>query len=647
LQTSLSVLVPVFNEQYLVAESLRRLLVLEQSPYLDRIEVIVVDDCSRDATPEVLAEFAAARAAAPTRIAWTWLRHEVNQGKGRAIRTALDAATCEITVIHDADLEYHPEDLLRVVEVFVKEGADAVFGSRFAGGEVRRVLLYRHQLGNRLLTTLSNLATNLNLTDMETCYKAVRTDLLRSIPLVSNDFRIEPELTIKLAKRQARIFEVPISYSGRTYVEGKKINWRDGVKALVAIARFTLSDHIYKDDEYGSQILARLSRAPRFNAWMAEVIRDYCGERVLEIGGGVGNLTLRLVPRQTFVVSDINPLYLQTLRALTHGRPYLDVEYCDVSKGETFPSRTVPYDTVICLNVVEHIEDDEQALRNIAGVLAPDGRALILVPQGPGNFGTLDEVLGHHRRYTRDSLTAVAQRAGFEVDEILSFNRFGSIAWFLNGRILKRRNFGFFQIKLLNLIVPLMKAFERVSFMPPLSLIAVLRPAGAPPRPRPVSAARATTPQPGSASTSMARVGLVAAWTLLALVALAGALRDGRAYATGVGDAQAMCRGLPTYETVTDALAGQATVDFVVAADAERRAERFFCAQHALVPSLLRARPVDQLTAPSDTDVVLVDLSGAPSPSPAVDRVVQTIAGGELAVTGRAGDLVVLRRRSR
>ena len=182
--------------------------------------------------------------------------------------------------------------------MFVEEDADAVFGSRFAGGEVRRVLLYRHELGNRLLTFLCNLVTNLNLTDMETCYKAVRTDLLKSIPLVSNDFRLEPELTIKLAKRQARIFEVPISYSGRTYQEGKKINWqRRRSRRSAAIARFALSDDIYSADAYGSQILARLGRAPKFNAWMADTIRPFCGQRVLEIGGGVGNLTLQLVPR--------------------------------------------------------------------------------------------------------------------------------------------------------------------------------------------------------------------------------------------------------------------------------------------------------------------------------------------------------------
>src|SRR3954463_3255664 len=301
--TSLSVLVPVYNERFLVAASLERLKVLASSPDLDRVEVIVVDDASKDDTPQVLEEFQQ-RLGPDPKMTWLFLRHERNGGKGQAIRTALAHATCEITVIHDADLEYHPRDLLRIVKVFAQERADAVFGSRFAGGEARRVLLYRHQMGNRLLTFLTNVVTNLNLTDMETCYKAVRTDLLKSIPLTSNDFRIEPELTIKLAKRRARIFEVPISYAGRTYAEGKKINWRDGLAAVWAILAFSLSDNIYRQDRYGSQILARLSRAPRFNAWLADTIRPYCGTSVLEIGSGVGNLTRHLIPRDRYVASD-------------------------------------------------------------------------------------------------------------------------------------------------------------------------------------------------------------------------------------------------------------------------------------------------------------------------------------------------------
>ena len=495
---SLSVLVPAYNEQHLVAASLSRLEVLETSPHLDTVQVVVVDDCSRDATQEVLRAFAAQRGIAWTdegplesgvelkghgkrgKIEWVFLRHVLNGGKGKAVRTALAEATGQISVVHDADLEYHPRDLLRIVKVFVEEDADAVFGSRFAGGEARRALLFRHELGNRLLTFVTNLITNVNLTDMETCYKAVRTDLLRSIPLVSNDFRIEPELTIKLAKREARIFEVPISYSGRTYAEGKKINWKDGFKALWAMLRFWVSDQVYAADAHGSQILGRLARAPRFNAWMADVIRPHCGKRVLEIGSGTGNLTRRLVPRDAYVASDVNPLYLHTLRHLTHDRPYLDVALTDVTRGSSFPRLPEGFDTVVCLNVIEHVDDDRGALENIRRVLAPDGKAIVLVPHDPRLFGTLDEVLGHKRRYTAASLRQVAADAGFEVQEILTFNRVGSPAWWLNGKLLKRHHFGLVQIAMLNLLTPIFRRIDRALPFRPLSLIAVVRPVAAP-----------------------------------------------------------------------------------------------------------------------------------------------------------------------
>jgi glycosyltransferase involved in cell wall biosynthesis len=476
-KTSLSVLVPVYNEQYLVRTSLTRLEVLATSPALERIEVIVVDDCSKDDTPTVLREFAAEREGRGGPITWKFFRHEKNGGKGKAIQTALGHATCEISVIHDADLEYHPKDLVKLTQVFVEEEADAVFGSRFAGAEVRRAIFFRHEMGNRLLTLLCNLVTNMNLTDMETCYKAVRTDLLKSIPIVSNDFRLEPELTIKLAKRQARIYEVPISYSGRGYQEGKKINWRDGFRALSAMAGFALSDEIYRADAYRTHLLARRAKATRFNAWMADVIRPFCGDRVLEIGGGSGTFTLQLVPRRTFVVSDVNPLHLQRLRALQSDRPYLDVVGCDVEDRSTFPTTPGGFDTVIGINVIEHVKDDRQALANIRSVMSDDGRAILMVPHGPKNFGTLDEALGHQRRYSRESLTELARAGGFEVERLIPFNRFSAPVWFINGRIFKRRSYSALQIRVLNLLVPIIKLFDTIAPTSPLSLIAVLRPA--------------------------------------------------------------------------------------------------------------------------------------------------------------------------
>src|SRR6266849_6696382 len=263
--TTLSVLVPVYNEQFLVRASLERLLKLADSLLLSRVKIIVVDDGSTDQTHAELEAFQRALARISSgNLSWVFLTHEKNLGKAAAIQTALAHADTELTVIHDADLEYHPEDLLKMVQVFLAEEADAGFGSRFLAGEYRRVLFFRHELGNRLLTLLTNLVSDLNLTDMETCYKMVRTNLLKSIPLVSSRFGIEPEITVKLGKRAARIFEVPIRYAGRTYQDGKKIGWKDGFHAIASILRFACSDYIYAADEYGSQVLGRLSRAPRF-----------------------------------------------------------------------------------------------------------------------------------------------------------------------------------------------------------------------------------------------------------------------------------------------------------------------------------------------------------------------------------------------
>jgi SAM-dependent methyltransferase len=405
-------------------------------------------------------------------------RHSRNTGKGAAIRSALGLATGDISVIQDADLEYHPHDLPVMLRVMIGQDADAVYGSRFVSAGTRRVLMFRHQLGNRLLTFTCNLISNLNLTDVWTGYKVIRTALLKTIPIMSNDFRLEPEITIKLAKREARIFEVPISYFGRTYQEGKKINWRDGLLAIWAMLRYAISDDIYCADEHGSRILARLSRAPRYNSWMADTIRPYCGERVLEIGSGAGNLTRMLIPRSRYIASDINPLYLQTLASLAANRPYMQASYCDVTDVSSFPHPGEQYDTVICLNVIEHIADDRAALRNIKSVLSPSGRAIILVPQGPRNMGTLDEVLGHRRRYTQQSLRTLAGDCGLNVAAMLQFNRFGSIAWFLNGKIMRRRVFGLGQIWILNMLTPILRRLDAVLPLPPLSLIAVLQQGG-------------------------------------------------------------------------------------------------------------------------------------------------------------------------
>jgi glycosyltransferase involved in cell wall biosynthesis len=474
--TTLSVIIPAYNEQYLIEASLNGLAVLGESTCLQRITAIVVDDCSTDATAEAIRRFKAYLESSQNfkKFKWIWLQHEKNMGKGAAIRSALAHVDTHLVVIHDADLEYHPRDLLQMLELFLYEDADAVFGSRFMPGGYKRALFFRHALGNKFLTLLCDLVCDLNLTDMETCYKMVRADLLKSIPLQSSTFDVEPELAIKLAKRGSRIFEVPISYSGRTYAEGKKINWKDGVRALWAIFRYATSDKIYAADGYGGEILLRLNRAPRFTRWMADVIRPYVGNRILEIGAGIGNLTLHLIPREVYWATDINSEYLDTLERLRTNRPYLRIAHVDATDVSSFPTEP-SFDTVIFLNVLEHLANDLSALRNVHNVLEIGGVAVVLVPNGPGLFGTLDEVLGHCRRYTEEQLVAVGKSAGFKIERVLKFNRPGVLAWWLNGRILRRKTFGVAQIRLLNLLTPVFRVIDPWLPLPPLSLIAILR----------------------------------------------------------------------------------------------------------------------------------------------------------------------------
>jgi len=358
---------------------------------------------------------------------------------------------------------------------FVQESADAVYGSRFANSEYRRVIYYRHTLGNRLITFWADLLSDLNLTDVETCYKAVRTELLRSIPIRSNDFRLEIELTFKLAKRGARIFEVPISYSGRSYGEGKKIGFVDGLLAFSAILRWWVIDDLYDSQRYGSNILLSLSGTPRFNHWMGDVLRPWVGARVLEIGAGIGNITATLVPRERYTVSDVDSIYLDYLRNFAESRPYMDLLRIDLGEAADFEDLKERYDTVVCLNVLEHVADESRAVRNLHAVLEPGGRALVLVPRGPGLYGTLDEALDHERRYTRQSLRAVLEREGFEVERILDFNRVSVPGWWFNGKILKRRHFGRLQLKLLDWMIWLIRRIDRFFPWQGLSLIAIAR----------------------------------------------------------------------------------------------------------------------------------------------------------------------------
>lgn len=232
----LSIVIPVYNEAHTIAAIVARVERVELGGV--EKEIVIIDDCSSDGTRDTLIKLKAG--------AWKdrhdihVLFHERNQGKGAALRTGFEAASGDMVIVQDADLEYDPSEYPKLIAPILDGRADVVFGSRFAGGECHRVLYFWHSIANRMLTLLSNALTNLNLTDMEVCYKVFRREILQKITIEEDRFGFEPEITAKVARLKCRVYEVGISYSGRTYEEGKKIGWRDGVQALVCIVKYNL-----------------------------------------------------------------------------------------------------------------------------------------------------------------------------------------------------------------------------------------------------------------------------------------------------------------------------------------------------------------------------------------------------------------------
>ena len=232
----LSVIVPAYNEERTITTILNKLK-NSRSTYDVEKQVIVVNDCSKDKTRQVIEEFVKTDHGMDIRL----INHEVNKGKGAALRTGIQHATGDYVIVQDADLEYDPEEFDRLLKLLITDVADVVYGSRFMGGSAHRVLFFWHSIGNRVLTMVSNAFTNMNLTDMETCYKMFKREIIQSIDLKENRFGFEPEVTAKVSKIPGiRIYEVGISYYGRTYREGKKINWKDGFRAFYCIFKYNM-----------------------------------------------------------------------------------------------------------------------------------------------------------------------------------------------------------------------------------------------------------------------------------------------------------------------------------------------------------------------------------------------------------------------
>lgn len=456
----LSVIVPVYNEFFTVEEILRRVAAVEIPK-----EIIVVDDGSTDGTVEILKRLEdEAGDGEPLKVVF----HGRNRGKGAAIRTGLREVTGDVIIIQDADLEYDPQDYHKLLQPIRDGRAHVVYGSRFRG-EVRRVLYFWHSFGNRVVTTLSNMLTNLNLTDMETCYKMFRREVLEDLELKADGFGFEPEVTFKVARGGWRIYEVPISYSGREYWEGKKITWWDGVATIGILLKYALWD----DRDIGHWTLEELRRAPRYNGWVAERLLPFVGRRVLEVGAGVGTMTRYFATCEHVYATDRDSHHLRILQQKFGERKNFTVGAFDLEKGDSRALEGQGIDTILAINVLEHLADDAAALGTLHRILVPGGRLILFVPAMPNLYGSLDRNLGHVRRYARGDLRTRLEAAGFAVQELAYFNRLGVFGWFVNGRLLRRRRIPPVQVRIFNLLVPLFRLAEGVPLPFGQSLVAV------------------------------------------------------------------------------------------------------------------------------------------------------------------------------
>jgi glycosyltransferase involved in cell wall biosynthesis len=462
----LSVLIPVYNERRTLGEIVRRVL-NQDVPGVDEMEVIIVDDCSTDGSDQIIRQL---QEQYPQTIRPLLL--EENQGKGNAIRLAIHAASGDIAIIQDADLEYDPADYDTVLRPIITGKADVVYGSRFADREQRRVLYFRHTLANRFLTFISNWFTNLNLTDMETCYKAFRVEVAKTIPIRSKRFGIEPELTAKFAKRKLRIFEVPISYHGRTYAEGKKITWKDGVRAFGTILKFWLIDDMFEGD-YGHKDLIDMEAAPKYSEWTLERTQPYVGDLLLEIGSGIGNNVRILMQYTDVIATEIEPIYLQVLQNAYLNTPGVDVRVWNATLP---PPPDLPQpDSILCSNVIEHIQDDQRVVINADQVLKPGGRMIFIVPRGEKLYSSLDAAIGHVRRYDEDRLRALFASLDYQIDELFTLNKIGVLGWWYRGKVAKQAAIGRTGLKAFNVLVPIFKLIDPLLPWKGLSLVIVAR----------------------------------------------------------------------------------------------------------------------------------------------------------------------------
>lgn len=466
----LSILVPIYNEESWIprwVEEMRR-APIERCVGVDAVELVVVDDGSSDGTATALEKYlgTSLKLVGGMNASVRRIRHEKNAGKGAAVRTALGASTGDIVIVQDADLEYSPADYPTMLAPIVSGQADAVFGSRFVG-HPRRVLYYWHTVMNQFLTWFCNALSNLNLTDMECGYKAIAGNIARDLRLVSRRFGIEPELTMRLAHARVRLYEVPVSYAGRTYDQGKKIGAKDGIAALFHIFKFGLLDREpfkpgLRQTLSALDLHAKVIYQPALHrAFVAAGIpREASSGSILEIGAGIGTLSIPLTKYGRVLATDVSPEFLGEVEKRD---PCKNIETMTWDATKAFPEKSRRFGAVVAFNVLEHLREDVSALRTWAELLEPQGKLIVLVPHYASLYSKLDEAVGHHRRYNRRSLESAMAQAGLRVIAWQYANPLALPGWLLSAKLLGRTTLSSRSLGLYTLLARLLGPVELVA----------------------------------------------------------------------------------------------------------------------------------------------------------------------------------------
>lgn len=453
-QTELSIIIPVYNEKNTVEKLVNKVDKIKVSK-----QIIIVDDGSTDGSKEIIKQL-------KTKSPLIKKYHRKNKGKGSAIQTGLKSATGKYTVIQDADLEYYPSDLEKLLDPLRTGGCNVVYGSRFKYAEKGVYSSFWFYFGGQLVNWFTNFLYGLKITDEPTCYKVVDTKLLKSLKLEATGFEFCPEVTAKLALRGEKIVELPIKYKPRHFDEGKKIDWKDGVIAIKTLFKYRFQDNKNKM----TSGLEMVSLAKNYNNWIFDQFSKYVKGDVLEVGGGIGTFTELLTEKADKITSlEIDKEYLQQLRSKFKNNKKIKVSSLDLTKKADNQKLKGKFDLIIMINVLEHIKNHQQILKNLSSKLKPSGKLFIFVPAHQELYSDWDESVGHFRRYSNEQLTKLAEKANLKVKQVNYFNVTGAFGWWIN-KLLKSKpgNKALIWQTLLfdRLIVPLSSWFEKSINLP-------------------------------------------------------------------------------------------------------------------------------------------------------------------------------------